>query len=237
MKSQLKNLISLQKIDTALMELEKLKGDLPKNIEALRSRMDELDSAISANKERLKQVEVGIRRAQGDKTDQKEKLDRLQEQLYLVKTNREYDALTMEIDHLKSEKDQFELKELELSEELDRLEEQLKLDDLNRETMASELESRTVELEKATASTEKEWNELMIQRDKLTPEIDPRYLSAYNRVRGARDGLAVVPITNQTCGGCFSRLTSQSVSEIRSGNTIAQCPACRRILYWPASPP
>lgn len=231
--NKLEQLINLQEIDTALMELEKLKGDLPKRIEDLTEKMEEIDADLDANKERLKEAEIEIRQAQGTEADQNEKLDRLQEQLYLVKTNREYDALMTEIDHLKSERDETELKELELSEEKDHLEEQVKLDQLNRETMASELESQKEELEKTTASTEKEWKQLMAQKKKLAPLIDSRYLALYDRVRSARNGVAVVPITNQTCGGCFSRLTSQSVSEIRSGNTIAQCPVCRRILYWP----
>ncbi|MFQ6615870.1 MAG: zinc ribbon domain-containing protein [Fidelibacterota bacterium] len=231
--SQLDQLIKLQEIDTALIELERLKGDLPGKIEELTRNMEQIDAALHGNESRLKDLELEIRHAQGTEVDQKVKLDRLQEQLYLVKTNREYDALMTEIDHLKNDMDEAELKELELSEEKDRLEEQMKLDRLNRETMASELEDRKKELEKTTASTESESRRLLARREKVTPEIDSRYLALYDRVRSARDGVAVVPIVNHSCGGCHSRITSQAIVEIRSGDTIAQCPVCRRILFWP----
>ncbi|MFQ6676380.1 MAG: zinc ribbon domain-containing protein, partial [Fidelibacterota bacterium] len=105
------------------------------------------------------------------------------------------------------------------------------------EAMESELRGRKEELEKATASTEKEWKQLMARREKLSPRIESRHLSVYDRIRRARDGLAVVPIINQSCGGCHSRLTSQSIVEIRSGDIVTQCPVCRRILFWPAGPP
>ncbi|MFQ6673708.1 MAG: zinc ribbon domain-containing protein [Fidelibacterota bacterium] len=231
--TDLSQLIKLQEIDAALMELENRKGDLPAKIDELTTGMETIRTSIEENEEHLKKLEIEIRQIRGKESDRKQKMDKLQEQLYLVKTNREYDALMSEIDHLKEEIDEEELRELELSEEKDRLGEQLKLDRLEGERMKSELGVRKGELEKTVASTEKEFGALMSERQKLLPSIDVRHAAVYDRVRSARGGIAVVPVEDHACGGCHSRLTSQSIVEIRNGNTIAQCPACRRILYWP----
>ena len=230
--TDLSQLTKLQEVDTALVELEHQKGALPKKVEELTRIRKELLTSIEKNQERLKEIVVEVRQIQGMETDKKEKTDRLQNQLYLVKTNREYDALMSEIDHLKAEIDEKELKELELSEEKERLEEQVKLDSLRIEQMVAELSARRQELEETIASTEKEHKELMLRRETLTPSIDARHMALYDRVRGARKGVAVVPVVDHSCGGCHSRLTSQSIVEIRDGDRVDQCPVCRRILFW-----
>lgn len=230
--SDLSRLAKLQEVDSAFIELERLKGDLPVKVEELSSRMGELQASIKRNEDRLTEIEAEIRRIQGAEADGKSKIDKLRNQLYLVKTNREYDALMSEIDHSKAEIDEEELRELELSEEKDRLEEQVKLDKLQSEQTESELKMRKKELEKTILSTQKQHKELMQKREALTPHIDSRRLALYDRVRKARDGVAVVPVVNRACGGCHSRITSQGLVEIRNGDTIVECPVCRRILYW-----
>ena len=230
--SALHQLTKLQEVDTALLELEQMKGDLPRKVEELTDRMKELTGAIEVNEKRLMEIELEIRRIHGTESDRKSKIEKLKDQLYLVKTNREYDALVSEIDHIKAEIDEEELRELELSEEKDRLEEQVKLDKLQTEQMVTELRTRKEELAKTISETENEYQALIVRREALTPRIDFRYIAIYDRVRNARDGIAVVPIEDHACGGCYSRITSQTLVEIRGGNMIIQCPVCRRILYW-----
>lgn len=230
--SVLRQLAKLQEVDSAWIKLEHLKGDLPRRVEELTARLEELASSIKNNEERLKRTEVEIRHIQGAEMDRKNKIEKLRDQLYLVKTNRQYDALMNEIDHLKSEIDEEELRELELTEEKERLEEQVKLDRIEREQKEKELRSRKGELAETISKTEKQYKELMLKRQALTPKIDTRYMALYDRVRNARDGVAVVPVIDHACGGCYSRITSQALVEIRNGDTILQCPVCRRILYW-----
>ncbi|MEE9166797.1 MAG: C4-type zinc ribbon domain-containing protein [Candidatus Neomarinimicrobiota bacterium] len=230
--SELSQLLQLQEVDSKLIELEHLKGDLPRKVEELTSRIEELTLSTKVNEKRLKEITVEIRRIQGEETDRKGKIEKLKDQLYLVKTNREYDALMSEIDHLKGEVDEEELRELELSEENERLEEQVKLDRLETGHMEQELRLRKKELAETISKTERQYKKLMLEREALTPKIDARYMGLYDRVRGAREGVAVVPIVDHACGGCHSRVTSQSLVEIRHGHTIVQCPVCRRILYW-----
>mgnify|MGYP000271165141 CR=1 FL=1 len=88
------------------------------------------------------------------------------------------------------------------------------------------------ELESHISETEEEYTELSKCREKVVTNIDQQNLTLYDRVRGAREGVAVVPVVNHACGGCHSRIPSQLEAEIRSGDTMKQCNSCRRILYW-----
>ena len=137
-----------------------------------------------------------------------------------------------EIDHLKKEIDDEELRELELSEEHDGLEEQLKLDKTQNEETATELVKQKAELEKTIQSTEKEYKTLTVKRTGILPNIDMRHMRLYDRVRQARNGVAVVPVTNHSCGGCHAHLTSQSIVEIRRSEGVTQCNSCQRMLFW-----
>jgi len=225
-------LVKLQEVDSALLELEYLKGDLPGKVEEMSERINHLVASIQQSEMRLIEINLEIRKIQGVESDRKSKVEKLQDQLYLVKTNREYDALMAEIDHLKNEIDEEELRELQLSEEQDRREEQLKLDKTQNKETAVELEKQKKELEKTIQSTEEEHKTLTAQRDKIAPNIGVRHIGLYDRVRKARNGVAVVPVTNHSCGGCHSYLTSQFVVEIRGGDGVTQCNSCQRILFW-----
>lgn len=230
--SSIEQLVKLQEIDSAIMEIEELQGDLPMKVDELTSTLTELESSIATAESRLTEVEVEIRKMQTLEQERKDKIAKLQDQLYLVKTNREYDALMAEIDHLKEELDKEEFRELELSEEKDQLTEGLEADRAKNEEMSSELGSQRKELERRISETEQEHGELSHRREACATTIGQKELSTYDRIRGARAGIAVVPVVDHACGGCHSRITSQLESEIRSGDRISQCNVCRRMLYW-----
>jgi len=230
--SLITHLVKLQEIDTAIMEIEELQGDLPSKVEELTTTMSQLKSAISTGESRLTEIELEIRKMQTLEQDRKDKIAKLQDQLYLVKTNREYDALMAEIDHLKGQLDEEEMRELELSEEKDQVSEKLDTDKTENDEMSQQLGTQKQELESRISDTEEEHTELVSKRKDLAKNIDNPNLSLYDRVRSAREGVAVVPVSNQACGGCHSRIPSQLEAVIRSKERMTQCNTCRRILYW-----
>ena len=230
--TKLNDLVKLQNIDAKLMELEELKGDLPYSVNRLKSQLSDIDESLTTNESRMTEIEKNMRHIKSVVKGCTAKIEKLQNQLYLIKTNREYDALSHEIDHLKSTLDQEELTELELSDESDRLTEQVKIDKIQLKEQSVELEDQEKKLEKTTANTKNEYNDLMSQRKKHITTIDSKFLTLYNRIYKARDGVVVVPIDRNSCGGCHSRLTSQVILEVREENKIIQCSVCRRILFW-----
>ena len=230
--SLITHLVKLQEIDTAIMEIEELQGDLPSRVEELTSTMSRLETAITTGEARLTEIEVEIRKMQTLEQERKDKIAKLQDQLYLVKTNREYDALMAEIVHLKGQLDEEEMRELELSEEKDQVSEKLETDKTENEEMSQQLGTQKKELESRIAETEEEHTELVGKREQLAGNIDNPNLALYDRVRGAREGIAVVPVANHACGGCHSRIPSQLEAVIRGAERMTQCNTCRRILYW-----
>lgn len=229
------HLIQLQKVDTEIMAIEELQGDLPTRVKELTTIMSTLKTAINTGESRLKEIELEIRRMQTLEQERKDKIAKLQDQLYLVKTNREYDALMAEIDHLKGQLDQEEMRELELSEEKDEVTETLGIDKDKNDEMSQQLGMQKKELGKRVLASKDAHKKLSAKRGKIVGNIDQQNLALYDRVRGAREGLAVVPIKNHACGGCHSRLPAQIEAVIRGGEQMSQCSTCRRILYWEES--
>ena len=230
--TEINSLIQLQDVDSQLMDLEELQGDLPSKVEDLSSRLEELNASIHSAKARITEIDSEIRQLEGHESDRRTKVVKLKDQLYLVKTNREYDALMSEIDHLEEEINTEENRELDLMQEKEQLEEQLKFDESQISELDIELKNQAGELEKRVASSKEEETRLSQEREKIVPTINSKFMSVYDRIRQAKNGIAVVPIVDHNCGGCHSRITSQHEAEIRNGEGVYQCSNCRRILHW-----
>ena len=230
--SLLTNLIKLQEIDSSIQSIEELQGDLPKNVEELKTNLSTIINEISNDKKRLQEIDTETRKTQTIQKTNKDKINNLQEQVYRVKSNREYDALMSEIDHLKNELSEYELKELELSEEKDNLSNKLKENQSENDVISEKLDKQKTSLDKNIVETKEELDSLKTKRDSITSEISEQHLGLYDRIRNARGGTAVVPVKNQSCGGCHSKIPSQLEVFIRDGNKLTQCNVCRQILYW-----
>ncbi len=231
MKVSLTKLIKLQAIDSQLMEIEEQKGDLPARVEHLTRELANLERGIIEKSARLEEIEKESRRLQATLEDTREQLKKYQEQLLLVATNRAYDALTVEIDNTKKSLDEGEFHLLELSDENQRLTDEIKADELQVVDKRTELATQQKSLKATIAETEAQGQALENERQETVARIEPRFLNAYERIRAARDGLAVVPMTRNSCGVCFNRVTPQQQLEIKAMDRIITCESCGVILY------
>ena len=127
----IKEIIGLQKIDFKLQDIESLLGDLPLKVDALINEEKSLIQSVKKGKDRLKELELELNKCDSSIDEINEKVDKHKDQLFLVTNNKQYDALQLEIDHLKNQKDEFETKLLELAEEKDSLEEKTKDEEEN----------------------------------------------------------------------------------------------------------
>ena len=165
-------------------------------------------------------------------TEFKEKIDKLKDKLFLVTNNKQYDALMLEIDHLKEDLDRSETTELELLEEEDQLAEQVKSQEQSLESLSKDLSSKRVKLEQALAASSSEKKDLESLREKTTKGLSASVLARYNRILSARNGLAVVSLEGRSCGGCGAALPPQLVAEVKTLVTIQNCSICTRFLFW-----
>jgi len=228
--NRLKKLYELQLIDTQLDELESLRGDLPRAVTELQNR-------LKAEEEILNQKVKEKEDAEGTKTGNLKEMERLNENLnkfkadlYRVRNNKEYDALTKQIDQTEEE-----IKRLEAHNETilggsGKMQEDIDEVNARCDELKAELAEKEEELNAIVASNEKEERKLMAVRNEIQEQVKKQDYSDYMRIRKARKGLAVATIRRSACSGCHNIIPSQKQLEIRRNTKIFVCEFCGRIL-------
>jgi len=229
--SSIKNLIELQDIDSQLMELEDILGDLPKKVDRLISEEKQAIQSIEDGKNRIKEIQLDLSKVELRVKEDNEKIGHLKDQLFKVTTNRQYDAIMQEIDHLKEQLDKDETIDIELMEEKDSLEEQIKNQEMNVESVSKDLLERRKSLENMLQESAEQKTQLENDRDELIKNIEPSVIKRYNIVRKARRGTAVVPVLGLSCSGCGAMVPPQKIAEIRIDKIPLTCDECSRFLF------
>ena len=228
---EVSQLVELQAVDTQLQDLNELLGDLPKKVDKLRQEEESLINAVDKGKNRLKEIKLALNKAEHRMAEIKQKIDKLKDQLSLVTSNKQYDALTQEIEYLKQAMNEAELEDLELEEEKETLQNDLQEKAENLESLSEDLRTRRGRLENLIAESADKNSELEKEREEKSIHIDPSLLGRYMRIRDARDGLAVVTLDGNSCSGCGFVVPTQSVSFIRKKTLLYNCDMCSRFLY------
>ena len=225
-------LVELQAVDTQLQDLNELLGDLPKKVDKLRQDEESVINAVDKGNNRLKEIELALNKAEHHMAEIKQKIDKLKDQLSLVTSNKQYDALTQEIEYLKQAMNDAELEDLELEEEKETLQNDLQEKEENLESLSEDLRIRRDRLENLIAESANKKSELEKEREEKSIHIDPSVLGRYVRIRDARDGLAVLTIDRNSCSGCGFVVPPQTVSVIRKKTLLYNCDVCSRFLYF-----
>ena len=232
MNKVLANLKEIQKLDTRLSQLESLRGDLPQQVSRLKQEIEEAEKEFSDKQEKLLayQKEKGITEMEVKALAGKKQ--KYQDQLFQVKNNREYDAVTHELENVKTAVEQKETRILEIMDLEEEIEEYLETAEKKIAELKEKFKTRTVELDNRLAETEKEEAALNHEREKIIRKLNARHLSMYERISRAKHGSAVVSVVQNSCGGCFTSIPPQRILEIREMNRLFICEVCGRILVW-----
>jgi predicted nucleic acid-binding Zn-ribbon protein len=232
LKALLENFIKLQDVDNRLNALKLQKGDLPMIIEQLKEDSEEKKNRSVELEEQAGKLQSDRRMFEKEIDASKVQLKKYEDQLYKVQNNKEYDAIALEIDTKKVEIESLENKIIQTLEDEEELKkEQAALAD-ELSNLKTQLKEQEKELEEIILLTQEEEIRLNHEREKVARLIDERYLRQYERIRQAKEGLAVVPIRRSSCGGCFSTIPPQRIVEIREGGRLHTCENCGRILVW-----
>jgi uncharacterized protein len=226
---QLRALIRLQHIDSQIDQITKLRGDLPEEIRDLEDERAGLETRIQKAEDEAKQGEVQRRKLQMDITESEGLIKKYEEQQLHVRNNREYDALTKEIEAQRQ-------RITNAHEELEGLAERAGSNEgvvaearQRLEELSAVLSEKKGELGQVVEDTEKEQQHFQTLREEAEKEIEPRYLGAYNRVRDRlRDGRAVVPIERGAAGAYM--VPPQRQVEVRQRNRVVVCEHTGRII-------
>ncbi|NQV40705.1 MAG: hypothetical protein HQ505_09315 [Nitrosopumilus sp.] len=229
MNNMLKYLIDLQEIDRQLFEINEKKGSLPEQVEKLESQAASVKSELENKRTDLEKDQKELVTVKGGLMDAEVKVKKYQDQLYLVNTNREYDALTNEIEAVKAEAAQMEERQLILETDIETLEETIATSENQSAAFISELDANREELKEKSDLTDTRQAQLEKDRIELVKNVSERYLRKYNRILKARRR-AVVPIERSACTGCHKQLNPQTIYEIQQMNAFIECENCGRIL-------
>jgi hypothetical protein len=229
-------LIELQKVDNELQTLEELKGDLPQKVKQLQNELHAIKQNHQTCKKELEETRRLKLHGEGEIKDFQEKQNKYREQLYAVKSNREYDAITLELDAVKEKIDQAETQVLELMDREQNLTANLQNLDSQVALLTENLTVKEKELQEKIAKTEDDYRLWQKKRQELIVNIKKPILSTYERIRRVRGKNTVVEINKYACGGCHSAIPPQKAVEIRNMDQLILCESCGRILVYKNEP-
>ena len=231
MEEKIEALYKLQQIDSKIDEIEKIKGELPLEVQDLEDEVAGLQTRIDKINGEIEELTALTRQRRRETDEAKMMIEKYEEQQQNVRNNREFDAITKEIEYQKLEIDLCAKRLKEYSAEM-KVKKKLAED---AETLFSErnidLENKKNELASIESETAEEMAALRAQVAEAQSKIDERLLTAYQRIRGnMRNGLAVVTVKRDACGGCYNRIPPQRQVDIRQNKKIIVCEYCGRIL-------
>ncbi len=230
-KNKLTSLYTLQTIDFKIDRLRSVRGELPLEVQDLEDEIAGLETRLEKFNNEVKELETEISNKKISAQESLELIKKYEAQQMNVRNNREYDSLSKEIEYQTLEAQLAEKKMKEFASEVEAKQELLKVveEELNERKL--DLEAKNAELSDIVAETEKDEAILLKQAENQRNEIEERLLSAYQRIReNARNGLAVVPVERDACGGCFNKIPPQRHLDIRLNKKIIVCEYCGRIL-------
>ena len=230
-EQKLKALYELQTIHTKIDKIRQVRGELPMEVADLEDDVAGLETRIQKIKGELDDLEDDIVTRKNLIKEAQSNIKKYETQLNEVKNNREYDAISKEIEIQGLDIQVSEKKIREFGFEIVTKTQVYEKALADLEARKSDLDAKKAELGTITSETEKDENELTVQAEKATAGIEDRLLFAYNRLRGnAKNGLAVVTIQRDSCSGCFNQIPPQRQSDIRQRKKIIVCEHCGRIL-------
>lgn len=228
---KLQALWSLQQIDSKIDKIQILKGELPIEVKDLEDEIEGLNTRLVNIQTELTEMEDEIKNRKTAKTMAKELISRYEKQQNNVKNNREFDALSKEIELQKLE---IQLSEKKINDATAKMDAKAEIIEETQKTIKERekhLKTKKKELEKIIEETELEEKDLRKDSEKQAKKVEERLLQAYTRIRGAyKNGLAVVLVLRDSCGGCYAKIPPQRQMEIRQRKRLITCEHCGRIL-------
>ena len=230
-EEKLRALYSLQTIDSKTDEIHRLCGELPLEVQDLEDELVGLATRIAKIESEITTYEADIVKRKNDILVAKEAIKKYQAQQMQVRNNREFDSISKEIEFQNLEINLCEKKIKEAEAQLINKKAMIAESKERHEDRTKDLERSKSELESIISDTQKDEEALKEKRVKYAEKIEERLLNAYNRIRnGAKNGLAIVPVQRDACGGCFNKIPPQRQLDVASHKKIIVCEYCGRIL-------
>ncbi len=228
--------IQLQDLDRRITALQREIASLPKHISAiektLESHIKKLEAdraALAANQRERKQLEIEIQA-------QEQRISKLKDQMLQAKTNEQYSSFKREIEYCEGEIQKCEDRILERMSESEVLEQNVKKAEAALNAEKQQVQAEQQAARERTAHNQKQLRELLAEREQIVGRMSPQIVSAYERLRKTRKGIAVAEAVDSRCSACHLALRLQFFQDLRRGDRVMFCESCGRILYYTPPP-
>ncbi len=230
--ANLKILRQIQQVDLELKNIQEQLDIIPSNIARHKDELENYKEELSEDKKTIEKLILETKEKEIEVNSNQETLKKYNSQLYIVKTNKEYSSLLHEIEEIKRKNSHIEDDILESMEKIESKEKDIKGKARNLAVLQEEFNRKEKEeIEREKALTEK-LAQKMKEREEMTSKVDQSLLTKYQRISKSKDGLALVPIIGNGCGGCNLEIPPQTRNEIKLCSKTITCERCGRILYW-----
>jgi len=230
-EEKLTALYDLQQVDTDIDKIKILRGELPLEVQDLEDEIEGLQTRVNNIESEVKTLEESISKKNNEVAAAQSMIKKYEEQQNNVRNNREFDSLSKEIEFQTLEIELAEKRKKEFSEQVEERNVQIGESRTVLEEREGDLKNKKSELDEIIADTKKEEEVLDKKRGNIQTIIEPRLFTAYDKIRNnARNGLAVVTVERDACGGCFNKIPPQRQLDIASRKKIIVCEYCGRIL-------
>lgn len=228
---KLNALYELQLIDSEIDRIRTIRGELPLEVQDLEDEVAGLDTRVEKMQEEIKSLETEISDRKNASKDAEAAIAKYKEQQNNVRNNREFESLAKEIEFQELEIRLNEKKSKEAKASIAHKKEILDETIERRNFRAEDLKSKKAELDEIIEETQAQEDKLMKKSEAALKKMDERLANAYTRLReSAKNGLAVVPVDRDSCGGCFNKIPPQRQLDIQSKKKVIVCEHCGRIL-------
>lgn len=231
LRDQLRRLVELQKIDKEAFDYRQELKDKPIQLVQLEEEFERQKAGLKSLEEKSKALQVERKNKELDLKSKEGEITKANTQLMQIKTNKEYTAKLTEIENLKADKSIMEEKILLLYDEMDTLTEKINKEKRFLTEQEKKFLSQKKEIEEAIKDLEAKVKTLEGQRLQQLPDADKDILARYERILERKNGVAIVPVQGDVCGGCFMNVPSQVINEIKMHDRLIVCEMCARILY------
>jgi len=230
-EERLRALFSLQLVDSEIDKIKTLRGELPLEVQDLEDEIAGLETRLGNLKDEVVNLEKSVSKKHNEITDAEALIKKYEEQQKNVRNNREFDSLSKEIEYQNLEIELFNKKIKEFNFQIEEKKVVIAESEAALSERKTDLDNKKSELDEIISDTQKEEEGLYKKLETIEEIIEDRLLTAYKRIRAnARNGLAVVPVQRDACGGCFNQIPPQRQLDIKSRKKIIVCEYCGRIL-------
>ncbi len=228
-------LVELQEIEKGANRIRKVLDGVENEISIRKKKRRDAEIELKTLEAQLTEIRGQYKEFENEVKDRDIRLKKSEEYLKNVKTNTEYQTLLREIDDNRKRNSEAESQMIDFLDQIEKKEKEVSESQSRFNEIVETTDREIAEIENNTVSERKELEIITQKRNEVAINVKPRLLDRFNKILQQSAGIAIVPLTNTTCGGCFMNIPPQKFIEIQRGESLNFCPQCHRMVYYKKS--